>query len=167
MRQKLIELLSNSSHEVVTIILAMAPVSELRGAIPYAITVGNIPWQQAYVMAVIANFIPVIPILFLIGPVSEYMRRWRTFDRFFDWLFARTRRKGNIIERFEVLGLILFVAIPLPITGAWTGSLAAFLFGVRRRIAFPAIFLGICIAGVIVTLAATGLIAVWGIATSH
>lgn len=167
MRQKLIELLSNSSHEVVTIILAMAPVSELRGAIPYAITVGNIPWQQAYVMAVIANFIPVIPILFLIGPVSEYMRRWRTFDRFFDWLFARTRRKGNMIERFEVLGLILFVAIPLPITGAWTGSLAAFLFGVRRRIAFPAIFLGICIAGVIVTLAATGLIAVWGIATSH
>lgn len=167
MRQKLIELLSNSSHEVVTIILAMAPVSELRGAIPYAITVGNIPWQQAYVMAVIANFIPVIPILFLIGPVSEYMRRWRTFDRFFDWLFARTRRKGNVIERFEVLGLILFVAIPLPITGAWTGSLAAFLFGVRRRIAFPAIFLGICIAGVIVTLAATGLIAVWGIATSH
>ena len=167
MRQKLIELLSDSSHEVVTIILAMAPVSELRGAIPYAITVGNIPWQQAYVMAVIANFIPVIPILFLIGPVSEYMRRWQTFDRFFNWLFTRTRRKGKMIERFEVLGLILFVAIPLPITGAWTGSLAAFLFGVRRRIALPAIFLGICIAGVIVTLAATGLIAVWGITTSH
>ena len=167
MRQKLIELLSNSSHEVVTIILAMAPVSELRGAIPYAITVGNIPWQQAYVMAVIANFIPVIPILFLIGPVSEYMRRWQTFDRFFNWLFTRTRRKGKMIERFEVFGLVLFVAIPLPITGAWTGSLAAFLFGVRRRIALPAIFLGICIAGVIVTLAATGLIAVWGITTSH
>ncbi|MCZ6766269.1 MAG: small multi-drug export protein [bacterium] len=167
MRQKLIELLSNSSHEVVTIILAMAPVSELRGAIPYAIVVGNIPWQQAYVMAVIANFIPVIPILFLIGPVSEYMRRWQTFDRFFNWLFTRTRRKGKMIERFEVLGLILFVAIPLPITGAWTGSLAAFLFGVRRRIALPAIFLGICIAGVIVTLAATGLIAFWGITTSY
>ena len=167
MRQKLIELLSNSSHEVVTIVLAMAPVSELRGAIPYAITVGHIPWQQAYVMAVIANFIPVIPILFLIGPVSEYMRRWQTFDRFFNWLFTRTRRKGKMIERFEVLGLILFVAIPLPITGAWTGSLAAFLFGVRRRIALPAIFLGICIAGVIVTLAATGLIAFWGITTSH
>ncbi len=167
MRQKLIELLSNSSHEVVTIILAMAPVSELRGAIPYAITIGNIPWQQAYVMAVIANFVPVIPILFLIGPVSEYMRRWQTFDRFFNWLFTRTRRKGKMIKRFEVLVLILFVAVPLPITGAWTGSLAAFLFGVRRRIALPAIFLGICIAGVIVTLAATGLIAVWGITTSH
>jgi len=167
MRHKLIELLSNSSHEMITIILAMAPVSELRGAIPYAITVGNIPWQQAYVMAVIANFIPVIPILFLIGPVSEYMRRWKTFDRFFDWLFARTRRKGKLIERFEVLGLILFVAIPLPVTGAWTGSLAAFLFGVRRRIALPAIFAGICIAGVIVTLAATGLISIWGVTTSH
>ena len=165
MREKLIELLSNSSHEVVTVILAMAPVSELRGAIPYAITIGDMSWQQAYVICVIANFVPVIPILFLIGPVSEYLRRFRVFDRFFNWLFARTRRRGKLIDRFEVIGLILFVAIPLPVTGAWTGALAAFLFGVRRRVALPSIFAGICIAGVIVTLAATGLISFWGVAT--
>ena len=52
---------------------------------------------------------------------------------FFDWLFARTRRRGRLIKRFELIGLILFVAIPLPVTGAWTGSLAAFLFGVKKR----------------------------------
>ena len=165
MKEKLIHLLSNSPHEVTTAVLAMAPISELRGAIPYAITVGDLSWQKAYVISVIFNFIPVIPILYLIGPASEYLRRYKLFDRFFTGLFARTRRRGKMIERFEVLGLVLFVAIPLPITGAWTGSVAAFLFGVRRHIALPAIFLGICIAGVVVTLASLGLISFWGIAT--
>ena len=164
MREKLIELLSSSPHELVTIVLAMAPISELRGAIPYAITVGKMPWPEAYVMCVIANFLPVIPILYLIGPVSEYLRRFRIFDRFFEWLFARTRRKGKLIERFEVLGLILFVAIPLPVTGAWTGTVAAWLFGVRKPLALPAVFLGICIAGVVVTLASLGVISIWGVA---
>jgi uncharacterized membrane protein len=164
MKEKLIALLSGSPHEITTIVLAMAPISELRGAIPYAVTIGNMPWQEAYVIAVIANFIPVIFILHWIGPVSEYLRRFSTFDRFFDWLFARTRRRGKMIERFEIIGLILFVAIPLPITGAWTGSLAAFLFGVRKRVAYPAIFVGIMIAGVVVTLASVGVIKLWGVA---
>ncbi|UCG52980.1 MAG: small multi-drug export protein [Candidatus Latescibacterota bacterium] len=165
MTEKLIHLLSSSPHVFVTFVLAMLPVSELRGAIPYAITVGKMPCQEAYLISVVANFIPVIPILYFIGPVSEFLRRWRPFDRFFTWLFARTRRRGRLIERFEIIGLVLFVAIPLPVTGAWTGSLAAFLFGVRKRVALPAIFAGICMAGVVVTLAALGVINVWGIAT--
>lgn len=163
MREKLIDFMSNSPHEITTAVLAMLPISELRGAIPYAIAVGKMPWQEAYAIAVIANFVPVIPILYLIGPVSVFLRRYDKFDRFFDWLFARTRRKGRLIERFEVIGLILFVAIPLPVTGAWTGTLAAFLFGVKKRVALPSVFLGICIAGVVVTLAALGLISVWGV----
>jgi uncharacterized membrane protein len=121
------------------------------------------PWQEAYVIAVIANFIPVIFILYWIGPVSEYLRRFTVFDRFFDWLFARTRRKGDMIQRFEILGLILFVAIPLPVTGAWTGSVAAFIFDIKKRVALPAILAGIMIAGVIVTLASLGVISIWGV----
>jgi uncharacterized membrane protein len=157
------EWLSGTPHEVVTFILAMLPISELRGAIPYAITVGGMSWQKAYAIAVVGNFLPVIPIVLLIGPVSEYLRRVRAFDRFFDWLFARTRRKGKLIERFEVLGLMLFVAVPLPVTGAWTGAVAAFLFGVRSSRAVLAILAGICLAGVVVTLATTGIISVWGV----
>jgi uncharacterized membrane protein len=164
MKEKLIALLSSSPHVLVTLILAAAPVSELRGAIPYAIAVGHMSWQEAYIISVIGNFLPVLPILYLLGPVSEYLRRWRLFDRFFDWLFARTRRRGKLIERFEVIGLLLFVAIPLPITGAWTGSAAAFVFGVKKRVAIPTIFAGICLAGVIVTLASLGVINIWGIA---
>jgi uncharacterized membrane protein len=146
-----------------TFVIAMLPVSELRGAIPYAITLGGLSWQEAYVLAVIGNFIPVLPILYFIGPISDRLRHIKIFDRFFTWLFARTRRKGKLIEKFEVIGLILFVAIPLPVTGAWTGTLAAFLFGVRKRLAIPAIIMGICIAGVVVTLATTGVIHFWGL----
>jgi uncharacterized membrane protein len=134
----------------------MAPISELRGTIPYAMTVGGMTWQEAFVIAVIGNFIPVIPILLLLGPVSQRLRRYPAFDRFFDWLFARTRHRGRIIERFEALGVCLFVAIPLPMTGAWTGAAAAFVFGVRPRLAIPAIAAGILIAGTIVTLVVTG-----------
>jgi uncharacterized membrane protein len=167
MVDKLLALLAGSSAELITAVLAMLPVSELRGAIPYAVGVAGMSWQKAYVIAVIANFIPVIPIFYLIGPVSDYLRKVPLFDRFFTWLFARARRKGKLIERFEILGLVLFVAIPLPVTGAWTGTIAAFVFGVKKRVALPAIFLGICIAGVVVTLAVTGVISFWGIATGR
>ena len=165
MSESIIHALSTVSPKVITFILATLPVSELRGAIPYAVTLGNLSWQQAYIIAVIGNFVPVIPILYLVGPVSKFLRKNRTFDRFFEWLFTRTRKRGKVIERFETIGLTLFVAIPLPITGAWTGSLAAFLFGVRKPLAIPAILLGICIAGVVVMLASLGVISFWGIAT--
>jgi uncharacterized membrane protein len=161
--EKLAALFSGSPHILVTVILAMAPVSELRGAIPYAIAVGHMSWQEALAISVVANFIPVIPALYLIGPLSAYLMRWRLFHRFFTWLFARARRKGRLVQRFEVLGLVLFVAIPLPMTGAWTGIVAAFLFDVRKSLAIPAIFAGICIAGGVVTLAAMGVISIWGI----
>lgn len=163
MTEKIAALFSGSPHLLVTVLLAMAPVSELRGAIPYAIAVGHMSWQEAFVICVIANFLPVIPALYLIGPLSRYLMRWRFFERFFHWFFARTRRKGKLVERFEVLGLVLFVAIPLPMTGAWSGVVAAFLFDVKKRFAIPAIFLGICIAGVVVTLAAMGVISFWGV----
>ena len=167
MRERFVQLFASWPHEATTVILAMAPVSELRGAIPFAIGVAKMHWLEAYIVCVIANFIPVIPILLFLGPVSEYLRRYNMWDRFFDWLFARTRRRGKMIERFEVLGLILFVAIPLPITGAWTGTAAAFVFGIRKRVAFPAIFLGICIAGAVVTLASMGAINFWGLHSSE
>ncbi len=163
MTEKLAAFLTGSPHLLVTVLLAMAPVSELRGAIPYAIAVGQMSWQEAFAVSVLANFAPVIPVLYLIGPVSRYLMRWPFFERFFTWLFARTRRRGKLVERFEVLGLVLFVAIPLPMTGAWTGMIAAFLFDVRKRLAIPAIFTGICVAGVIVTLAVMGVISFWGI----
>jgi len=163
MIESLVDLLGRLPPQATTFTLAMLPISELRGAIPYAVSIGGLPWQEAYIIAVTGNFVPVIPILLAVGTVSDRLRRIPAFDRFFDWLFARTRRKGRLIEKFEALGLILFVAVPLPVTGAWTGAIAAFLFGVRKSLAVPAILAGICIAGGIVTLASMGVISWWGI----
>ena len=154
---------SNLSPRLMTFVLAMLPISELRGAIPYAIWAGKMDWKEAYIIAVIGNFIPVIPLLLFMERASEWLRRYPLGDRFFTWFFNRTRRKGKLIERFEAIGLTMFVAIPLPVTGAWTGCAAAIIFGVPRKFAIPCIFLGVMIAGCVVTLASLGVISFWGI----
>jgi uncharacterized membrane protein len=145
------------------LLFAMLPILELRGAIPYALFVEKLPWLQAYLIAVLGNAIPVIPILFFLEPAEKTLGRWRPFRRFFDWLFERSRKRGKLIDRFKILGLILFVGIPLPVTGAWTGSAAAYVFGIEKKKAFPAILLGILMAGVVVTLACKGVLTVGGL----
>jgi uncharacterized membrane protein len=156
--------ISRTPAEVVVFVIAALPISELRGAIPYALLTVGMTWQKAYIIAVAGNFLPVIPILLFLGVFSEWlMSRYKSFDRFFTWLFDRTRRKSKLIERFETIGLILFVAIPFPVTGAWTGCVAAFLFKIPLKQAIPAIMVGILISGTIVTLASLGAISLWGI----
>ena len=137
------------NKELAVVALGALPVSELRGAIPLALAMGFSP-VKAYTLAFIGNLIPVIPLLFLLRPIADKLRHIKLFAKFFDWLFERTRKKATLVERFEALGLILFVAIPLPITGAWTGCVAATLFKIRFRYAFIAILLGVVIAGFIV-----------------
>jgi uncharacterized membrane protein len=167
MVDSIVHFLKNVPAEVVTMLIAMLPIAELRGAIPWALTSppigGGLHWATAYLYAVIGNFIPIIPILLLLEPVSKWLSRYRLFDRFFTWLFNRTRKRGKVIQRYEALGLILFVAIPLPVTGAWTGSVAAFIFGIKLKYAIPCIFAGVLIAGVVVTLACLGVINFLGI----
>ncbi|MBZ0264764.1 small multi-drug export protein [bacterium] len=150
--------LRNVSTDMVTVFIAMLPVAELRGAIPWAITLGDLPVWRAVVFSIIGNMIPIPFILILLGPVSNYLSRWRVFDRFFQWLFARTRKRSNALEKYEALGLILFVGIPLPITGAWTGSVAAFLFGIPLKRSLLYIFIGVCMSATIVTLTSVGLV---------
>jgi uncharacterized membrane protein len=136
--------------EILLVILtAMTPISELRGAILLALKLGMSP-LQAYIYSVIGNMLPVIPLLLFLEPVSNWLRRYRSFDRFFDWLFARTRRYNDRMEKYGALGLASFVAIPLPVTGAWTGCAVAFVFGIRFKYAFPTILAGVLVAGVIV-----------------
>jgi uncharacterized membrane protein len=139
--------------EILWVILtAMTPISELRGAIPLALFKLGMSPVQAYIYSVIGNMLPVTPLLLFLDPVSNWLRRYQLFDRFFDWLFARTRRYNARMEKYGALGLASFVAIPLPMTGAWTGCAVAFVFGIRFKYAFPTILAGVLVAGVIVTL---------------
>jgi len=135
---------------LVVVAISALPIVELRGAVPVGHMMGMNPWL-VYVLAVLGNMIPVPLILLFLGPISKFCMRWRVGKLFFEWLFARTRRKSASIEKYETLGLAIFVAIPLPVTGAWTGSMAAFLMGIKFHHAMWSILLGVMIAGVIMT----------------
>ena len=147
---------------LIVLLAAALPVSELRGAIPLAIGVyGYDPWQ-AYLLAVLGNLLPVVPLLLFLGPVSDWLRRFTFWDKFFTWLFSRTRRKYiREHESFSLTALALFVAVPLPVTGAWTGCAIAFLVGFRFWPAFAAISIGVLLAGVIVTATVLGVQWLW------
>ncbi|MCX8014598.1 MAG: small multi-drug export protein [candidate division WOR-3 bacterium] len=151
----------NISPELTIIITGMLPIIELRGAIPLGINFYQMIWYKVVLLALIGNLIPVLPILYLLAAVSKLLSRISVFRKFFDWLFTRTRKKSKIIEEYEMLGLTLFVAIPLPATGAWTGAVAAFLLGLKQIPAFIAIMLGVLIAAVIVT--GLSLLKIWGL----
>ncbi len=162
--EQIIEALSFLPPWLTTVIIAMLPIIELRGSIPIAIGYFNIGPVESYVLSVIGNMIPVPFILWLLGPVERLIRATglfeKTFNRFSD---SAVRRTSRSIEAYEFLGLAVFVAIPLPITGAWTASLAAYILRMNKKDAIPSIFLGVIIAGVIVTLASMGILSVWGI----
>ena len=154
-------LFNNFPPELATFIISMLPISELRGAIPVAIGVYHLNPVETYFLAVIGNIVPVVFILKFIDPISEYlMSKSKFFNKFFTRLFEHTRRKHNgKFEKWGSLALITFVAIPLPVTGGWSGALAAFVFGIPFKRALPLISLGIMIAGVIVMGLSLG---VWG-----
>jgi uncharacterized membrane protein len=162
MGETLLSWLAGIPGEVQMMVLSGFPLTELRGSIPLAwlSTDWAWPWWKIYLLAVAGNLLPVPFLLWFLEPVSRFLRRWKFLDRFFDRLFEKTRKRvGSKIEKYEALGLTLFVAIPLPVTGAWTGSAAAFLFGIPKRLAFPAIALGVAIAGALVTLIMSGTLA--------
>lgn len=136
-----------------TMLMAMIPLSELRGAIPVAHLSFHMPLWQAFIFAVIGNMIPIPFILWFLGPASRWlMEHSKLMDRFFNWLFARTRRKlQKQYELYAELALMVFVAIPLPFTGAWSGAVAAFIFDIPFKKALFWIFLGVLGAGCAVT----------------
>ncbi|MGD9118280.1 MAG: small multi-drug export protein [Dehalococcoidia bacterium] len=139
-------------RELIVIIISALPVLELRGALPVAINILHIPWYWSFLLVIIGNLLPVPFILLFLESVAKGISRLDSGKRLVDWLFRRTRKRGRIIERYERIGLTLFVAIPLPFTGAWTGSIAAFLFGLKFYRSLLLIFFGIIIAAVIVTI---------------
>ncbi len=141
----------NIPVELGVFLTAALPVSELRGAIPLGLFNG-MPVYRTYIIAVAGNFMPVIPLLLFLKPVSDYLQRFPVCKRFFCWLYARTSRRAEIVQKYEALGLMFFVSVPLPITGAWTGCVAATLCGIKLKYALPAIFCGILLAGLVVTL---------------
>ena len=139
-----------SSQELVTVILASLPLIEARYTIPISYVLMDLTLPKIFCLSVLGNMIPVIPLLLLLEPVSKRLRRFKLWCSFFDKLSERTRRRAQIIEKYEVLGLILFVSMPFPVTGAWTGTLAATIFKIKFRYAILAIFIGVIVSSLLV-----------------
>lgn len=139
-----------------TILVSMVPVVELRGGIPFGVTLG-LPVWAAYLAAIIGNILPVPFILVYIRRIFQWMRRkLPRLNRLVDKLEKKAHLKGQKVTKYKYLGLLLFVAIPLPGTGAWTGALAAAFLNMPLRKALPSIFAGVLIAGVAVSILTFG-----------
>lgn len=144
-------------NEVLVFLMAAMPIIELRGAIPFGMSLGFSP-AHAFFISLAGSLLPVPFIIFGIRPVFDILSRLHPFfDRLIHGITERTMAKGERARRFGFIGLILLVAIPLPGTGVWTGSLAAVLMNLRFKLAFPAIFIGNIIAGLLVMTGSTGL----------
>jgi uncharacterized membrane protein len=143
---------------LVTVLISAAPVFELRAGLPLALGVFDLPPSTAFLLSVTGNLLVVPPLLWGLAWAERLFMRWRWSGRFMQWVFARTRSKGRWVERLGSLGLLLIVAIPLPGTGAWTGSILARLLGIPHRRALLWISLGVLLAGVLVLAASMGVI---------
>ncbi len=140
---------------IYTFLLSMVPIIELRGAIPLGAALG-LPWYINYIVCVIGNFLPVPFILLFIRAILNWMKKVPKLAKIALWLEARAAKKSDKVSKYASLGLLVFVALPLPGTGAWTGSLVAALMEMRLKHSLISVFCGVLIAGVIVTLIAYG-----------
>jgi uncharacterized membrane protein len=141
------------SDWIKTFFTAMIPIGELRASIPVALLSFKMGIIETYIISVIGNLVPVVIILWVMEPVSRFlMKRFNWANRFFSWLFNRTRKRHSAkFEKYQGFALISFVGIPLPITGGWTGALIAYVFGIPPKRALWQITIGVLIAGIIVT----------------
>ena len=144
-----------------TFFLSVLPVSEIRGSLIYALnqvdhTFGNI--LSVYLLSVVGNFLPAPFVMLAFRPLVKFLKQTRLFRRPAHWLEERTTRKAGKLSKASAGALMLFVAIPFPTTGAWTGSMIAALLDIRFKYALPAVLAGIMLSGLIMTLLVTGVL---------
>ncbi|MGB9677624.1 MAG: COG2426 family protein [Candidatus Ratteibacteria bacterium] len=130
--------------------LSMLPISELRGAILYGITT-SIPFKTIFLISILGNLIPVIPLYFFLERLLKFTGKYKYGKKFNDWLINRTKSKSKIIDVYKTLGLLIFVGIPLPMTGAWTGTIASVLFQLDFKSFLIGITCGVIMAAFIVS----------------
>ena len=136
------------AKELITFIISMFPIIELRGAVPVGVALGIESWKL-YIIAVLGNMLPIPFVLWLARPIINFCLNSRLFKKVGTWLQSKVDKNADKIVKYGTWGLMLFVAIPLPGTGAWTGALVAALLDLRIKKAVPSILLGVMIAGII------------------
>ena len=138
-------------------LISMLPITELRLSIPLGVTCYDLNWLYTFLSAILGNFLVCVPIIYLLSYFEPILERNKYANLVLKRIFSRTRSKSKIINSYKYYGIILFVGIPLPFTGAWTGSLASYLFGLKKRKTLLALLLGLIISGTIVTIISASL----------
>ena len=155
--------LETVGEELCVFFCSMLPIIELRGAIPLGAGFG-LPWWQTYLIAIVGNMLPVPIILLFVKSVLTWMKgcKIKFFNRIANKMFEKAEKNREKIEKYAFWGLALFVAIPLPATGAWTGTLVAALFDMKFWKSLLSALIGVMIAGVVMTLISYGVVAAFG-----
>ena len=155
---QLIRLFNGLPHGLIVLIFAALPIIEVRGSIPLGLFYFKMDTLSVLLISLIGGVLPVFPILWFLENLTAGLRKIKSFDRFFAWLFEHTRAKSGMIERFELVGLTLFMALPVPGTGIWTGCVAAYLLEIPWLPTFVCALIATAIASVLVWLASLGLV---------
>lgn len=143
----------NLSPELATVIISMIPVTELRASIPIGIEVYDLPVMTVWILAVIGDIIPALVLLLLFPRMHDWLVRTKFLGAIFTKKLEQAEKMfSGKYTKYGAIGLIIFVGIPLPLTGSWTGSLAAFVFGIPFKKSAPLIAIGVCVAATLVTL---------------
>ena len=149
--------LETVGKELCVLFCSMLPIIELRGAIPLGAGLG-LPWWQTFAISVVGNLLPIPFILLLMRWMLDVMKKVKGLRRIALWLEAKVEKKRDKVEKYAFWGLTIFVAIPLPGTGAWTGSLIASVTGMRFWRSFLCATIGVLIAAMVMTLASYGVV---------
>lgn len=152
----LAELFKSGGKEVAIFIISLLPILELRGGLIAARILG-VEFIKAFIICYIANILPVPFILLFINWIFNKMSKWKPTKKIVDWLSNKTLKKKDQIDKYGYFGLFLFVGIPLPGTGAWTGSLLAILLNLDKKKSFITIAIGVLAAGIIMSLLSYGI----------
>jgi uncharacterized membrane protein len=150
--------LETVGREWCVFLCSMLPVIELRGAIPLGAGLG-LPMWQSFLISVVGNLVPIPFILLLLEWVLRLMKKIKRLDKVALWLEAKAEKNRGKIEKYAFWGLVLFVAIPLPGTGAWTGSLVAVVTRMKFWRAMLSVVIGVLLAGIVMTAASYGVVA--------
>ena len=140
--------LAGLNHELAVFLISLLPIVELRGAIPFGVALG-VDWRLVYFLSVIGNIIPAPFIILFFRPIIEYLENTKLFGTLASKIKNRANSKIKSVNKYKMLGLYLFVAIPLPGTGAWTGAAVAALMKMRLKHSLPAIAAGVLTAGIL------------------
>lgn len=133
-------------------LVSVIPFIELRGAIPFGIMALGMPWYEAFLISFISNCLPIPFVILLTRPIFGWLKKTRLFAGLVTRLEAKMMKKSEKVTKYKVIGLFLFVALPVPGTGAYSGALIAALLDMRLNKAIPSLVCGVFVAGVIMTL---------------